>query len=144
MNQNESTIKFVCQGKLKSIWNGYCDRKGKYEHKGKWYCATHFPPNIKARSDEKDEKRRKGREELKRKTDAIAFERNVKNMVFDRVLRQHPEWVYEFAEWNLNLVSNSDELIAQWIELAKQREEKREEEKEKREKREGLPYEPEA
>lgn len=28
-----------------------CDKGAKYEHEGDWYCKTHHPPTVKARSD---------------------------------------------------------------------------------------------
>jgi hypothetical protein len=33
-----------------------CDKKAKYEHKGKWYCKTHHPPTVKAKKEARDER----------------------------------------------------------------------------------------
>lgn len=43
------------------IYTGYisshaCGKKAAYEHKGKWYCKTHHPPTVQAKSEARYEK----------------------------------------------------------------------------------------
>jgi hypothetical protein len=47
----------------KRIWRGLssysCGKKAKYEHKGEWYCKTHHPPTVRAKTDARNEMWRK-------------------------------------------------------------------------------------
>lgn len=49
--------KHTCCGK---VWSGFrhddCGRGAKYEHEGKWYCKTHHPPTVQAKSDARNVK----------------------------------------------------------------------------------------
>jgi hypothetical protein len=44
--------KHIC---CEQIWGDYthhsCGRGAKYEHEDKWYCGTHYPPNVAKRQD---------------------------------------------------------------------------------------------
>jgi hypothetical protein len=44
----------------KRIWRGLgshsCSKKAKYEHKGEWYCKTHHPPTVRAKTDARNER----------------------------------------------------------------------------------------
>ena len=54
-----------------SAYSYQCSRQGKLKHDGKLYCATHYPPNVEARTkkrcDKYDAEVRARNEEWRRK-----------------------------------------------------------------------------
>jgi hypothetical protein len=62
------TTEHTCVGR---IWDGYssysCGKKAKYEHEGKWYCKTHHPPTVQAKTDARNEKYEKERAEQRKR-----------------------------------------------------------------------------
>jgi hypothetical protein len=51
------TTEHTCVGR---IWGGFsyysCGKKAKHEHEGKWYCKTHHPPTVQAKTDARNER----------------------------------------------------------------------------------------
>jgi hypothetical protein len=54
------TTEHTCE---KVIWSGFykskCSKKAKHEHEGHWYCKTHHPPTVRAKTDARNEKWKK-------------------------------------------------------------------------------------
>ena len=54
------TTEHTCE---KVIWSGFykrrCSKKAKHEHEGHWYCKTHHPPTVRAKTDARTEKWKK-------------------------------------------------------------------------------------
>ena len=54
------TTEHTCE---KVIWSGFykrrCSKKAKHEHLGAWYCKTHHPPTVRAKTDARNEKWKK-------------------------------------------------------------------------------------
>lgn len=49
--------KHTCEHQTYSRWTYHaCGKTAKYEHDGKWYCGTHYPPNVEARREKKSQK----------------------------------------------------------------------------------------
>lgn len=49
----------TCSAIVSNNWVHYrCRSKAKYEHEGKPYCGTHYPPKVAERANKRDEKYR--------------------------------------------------------------------------------------
>jgi hypothetical protein len=62
-----SADKPTCAG---AIWTGYhrklCGLSAKHEHDGKWYCKTHHPPTVAAKTAARDAEYRRRFDERER------------------------------------------------------------------------------
>ncbi len=73
-----------------------CSKKGKYKHKEKHYCGTHFPPNVEKRRDKIDAKYNK---EWKQKTDKWEQEeKDKKELAEIKKVVSKPEGIPELVE----------------------------------------------
>jgi hypothetical protein len=65
------------------IWRGMsshsCGKKAKYEHNGAWYCKTHHPPTVRAKTDARNEMWRKQWEEQRERSEQQEAQRAEQN-----------------------------------------------------------------
>lgn len=48
---SEAKLKPRCSESVMAEWHSHpCKRAGAYEHNGKHYCKTHFPPNVEEKN----------------------------------------------------------------------------------------------
>ncbi len=67
-----------------------CNKTARYEHNGKPYCGTHYPPNVEAKRAERDKRWDEEREARNKATAAYLTESKVKDFCADWVAENYP------------------------------------------------------
>lgn len=121
---SESGEVLKCCARLRSIYSD-CGKKAKQEHKGKWYCAAHYPPTMDEKYRKADEAKAREREQRREAERQHRLREDIVKRIFRVACVLEPDWPKTIA-WASSYFKPGDEALVQgWIdEVARKNEEK--------------------